>query len=931
MSPIRNEDLVLEVSSHVDPEVWDESRYDAFVDMLCQDREYQRNAIFTALRFLAGGRYQNLRVLAKENYEKNTALAEAYGSWKAMEAKLQLPDLLACSLDLATGTGKSYVLYGIAAILLNEGVVDRALVLCPSNTIEHGLTEKFRDLASDAALRDVMPSRSGKATPRIIDATESLVPGTMCVENYHAVLKHVRSSIRDSVRGAGEKALVLNDEAHHVASASSDQKKWKEFLLDAEFGFRRVVGVSGTCYIKNEYFADVVSRYSLRQAIEDRQVKNVEYLAEGPSLRDPDEKWRFVHGAHRQCNRRVTSRLGSRQALTIIVTKNITGCEAVAEDLRGFLQREEGISAEQADRKVLVVTSSARHAPNVARLRVVDDPQSPVEWIVSVSMLTEGWDVKTVFQIVPHEERAFNSKLLISQVLGRGLRIPEAWTGEQPMVTVLNHHAWAGKIRQLVREVLDVEKRISSVVLPESKYHFRLHHLEYEKRKHTALATPPANFRLFERGFIELPHLPAEEPVQTTYERVRGPERTEEIRIRRKTFTAEEVSAHMHANLAALDAEAAEDDNTRRGTNYTKRYSLGFLRTVVRDSVHRAQIDDRRIPDEVRQKFLRALGSLRRKSSGRVAYQESANALVCLETTARQDQSCSASELRRGKTVALGKEHVDTLKPEQRDFFRELLDMDGEYSGAVMRIDNAYHYKSPVNLTIADSRPERRFIRHLCDAENTQVVDSWIKNASVGFYAIEYSWSKPTSRLRGASHVKRGMFSPDFFLKCGERIIVVEIKDDGEIADPNPENVGKHEFACRHFNRLNEYLRMSDLSERYHFHMLTPIDYLLFFDQLRKRDLGGYKSRLDATIVDKTGVWYAENRFRELDVVRLVTDAYEEKGWQRGKVGVIVDACRTSEIQRYGIEFEDEDDVIESVSAGFLADELELVRRRGRE
>jgi len=50
-----------------------------------------------------------------------------------------------------------------------------------------------------------------------------------------------------------------------------------------------------------------------------------------------------------------------------------------------------------------------------------------VEWIVSVSMLNEGWDVKRVFQIVPHEEKAFNSKLLIAQVLGRGLRVPNGW------------------------------------------------------------------------------------------------------------------------------------------------------------------------------------------------------------------------------------------------------------------------------------------------------------------------------------------------------------------------------------------------------------------------------------------------------------------------------------------------------------------------
>ena len=45
---------------------------------------------------------------------------------------------------------------------------------------------------------------------------------------------------------------------------------------------------------------------------------------------------------------------------------------------------------------------------------------------------------KNVFQIVPWEDRAFNSKLLIAQVLGRGLRMPENTIG-QPKVRVFNH------------------------------------------------------------------------------------------------------------------------------------------------------------------------------------------------------------------------------------------------------------------------------------------------------------------------------------------------------------------------------------------------------------------------------------------------------------------------------------------------------------
>ncbi len=64
-----------------------------------------------------------LRALAKENFDDNTELQERYGSWAGIEKQLQLPEQLACSVDQARGTGKSYVLYGLALILLAEGAV----------------------------------------------------------------------------------------------------------------------------------------------------------------------------------------------------------------------------------------------------------------------------------------------------------------------------------------------------------------------------------------------------------------------------------------------------------------------------------------------------------------------------------------------------------------------------------------------------------------------------------------------------------------------------------------------------------------------------------------------------------------------------------------------------------------------------------------
>jgi type III restriction enzyme len=144
----------------------------------------------------------------------------------------------------------------------------------------------------------------------------------------------------------------------------------------------------------------------------------------------------------------------------------------VVEELKDFLVEWEKLTPEQADDKVLPVSSSSKHQVNVARLKLVDQPASKVEWIVSVSMLSEGWDVKNVFQIVPHEERAFNSKLLIAQVLGRGLRRPDGWQGEDPIVTVYNHDAWSGRIKHLVNEILEIERRLTSTVNAASTYNW---------------------------------------------------------------------------------------------------------------------------------------------------------------------------------------------------------------------------------------------------------------------------------------------------------------------------------------------------------------------------------------------------------------------------------------------------------------------------
>lgn len=832
----RNQDLVLRVSPSVDPARFDITKYEPFLDALCGNREYQKEAIRVVLRYLLGGRYPDLRALAEENFHSNETLRDRYGTFAEMARHLQLPDQLSCSVDLATATGKSYVMYGIARIMLAEGAVDRVLVLCPSRTIEEGLLLKFRALSADVTLRDLLPENARVRNPHIINGTESIVDGTICVENFHATLEHVKSSIRDSLAGKGSRTLVLNDEVHHVYNkpfgqdaTSRSLKRWKEFLLDPAFGFRYIVGFSGTCYIENDYFADVVYRYSLREAIEQGFAKSIDYVAEDTS-QSQHEKFQKIYDNHREHK---NARYRKVKPLTILVTRDIAACKRLTDDLIDFLAEQEGIPREEAEKKVLIVTSAQEHQANVRALADVDRPDNPVEWITSVSMLTEGWDVQNVFQIVPHEERAFNSKLLIAQVLGRGLRIPDAYRGERPVVTVFNHDAWSSRIRHLVDEVMEVEKRLYSYPVAKSPdYHFTLHQLDYSKTQTVEEFEQVGEYD-FSKGFVTLiSQVPAMER-ETTYERaVDGGQRTKKTLVRYRMYTVDEVAEQIHYRLASIDLE------TEGQTNYAGRYNLAWLKALIRESLRLVGEPEDRVSEENRQRLYAAFGTLQRGAAKRVRYQMTPQAVQPLSTASRPRDSVGLAALRRGEATVFADERSFALSDEEvKALVAEVRDDETLPRAAWQYVENAYLFKTPLNIVLAERKPERDFVRQLIKPENAAATDAWIKSTDQGFYEIEYAWRK-------GEHPKRGYFNPDFFIKKGNDILVVEIKGDEEIDDPSDENKGKYRYARQHFETLNQ----QQSEYRYFFHFLTPRDYDAFFQFLREGNYGSFVSALDAAL-----------------------------------------------------------------------------------
>src|SRR3989338_2700928 len=334
----KTQDLVLQVKQNYNPARLNLKKWVDFLDVLCGDREFQKEAIRDAIIFLASGEYATIESLIEENFRKNDELQKRYKDVRDYQKNLPLPHKLSAVVDLATGTGKSYVIYGIAQIALGIGLVDKVLVLCPSLTIESGLKEKFEKLSGDKIIKATLPDNAVFKNPRIIDANKTIKNGDICVENIHAVYERTGSSINDSLKKSGERVLVLNDEVHHAYNSTSDRdiRKWKAFLLNPDYNFKYILGFTGTAYIDDEYFNDVIYRYSIRQSVDDKVIKSVEYVAKDDSI-DKNEKFQKIYDNHEE----FVKKYRLIKPLTILVTKDISRAKTLREDLIDFLEKIE--------------------------------------------------------------------------------------------------------------------------------------------------------------------------------------------------------------------------------------------------------------------------------------------------------------------------------------------------------------------------------------------------------------------------------------------------------------------------------------------------------------------------------------------------------------------------------------------------------------
>jgi len=225
--------------------------------------------------------------------------------------------------------------------------------------------------------------------------------------------------------------LVVNDEAHHTHDPNS---AWNETIRSIHEGHPH--GLSAQLdftatprHSSGTLFAWTVSDYTLKQAIMDkivkRPVKGVTDIGEVSSDVPQVRYEPFIHaGIERWREYREQLEPMGKTPLLFIMMNKTAEADAIGDYLRVKHPDEFG-----GDKTLVIHTDRkgevSKKDLDVAReaARKVDSDQSPINAIVSVLMLREGWDVQNVTVIVGLRPYTSKANILPEQTIGRGLRL----------------------------------------------------------------------------------------------------------------------------------------------------------------------------------------------------------------------------------------------------------------------------------------------------------------------------------------------------------------------------------------------------------------------------------------------------------------------------------------------------------------------------
>lgn len=426
-------------------------------------------------------------------------------------------DFPSLCFSLATGVGKTRLMGAFISYLYISKGIRNFFVLAPNLTIYNKLVQDFTPGT---------PKYVFKGIPEILTNQPRVITG----DNYDSGLKVLKNSLLDNeihinifniskinteVRGGKSPRIkrlseYIGESYFEYLSSLPDLV----LLMDESHRYRATAGIKvlnelkpvlgleltatpqveeGT---KSIPFNNVIYSYPLHKALEDGFVKeptvatrenfNSAQYSEAQLERLKLEDGIIVHE-----EAKVKLDLYSRQSGQKLVKPFILIVAQDTSHAKNLLNTIESVDFYngQYRGKVITVHSNQRGEEKdetILQLMELENPDSQTEIVIHVNMLKEGWDITNLYTIIPL--RAANSKTLVEQSIGRGLRLPYGKRTNVEAVdrlTIIAHDRFqdivdeANNPNSLIRsgivigKDIDVEKIKPITILPSSEENIR--------------------------------------------------------------------------------------------------------------------------------------------------------------------------------------------------------------------------------------------------------------------------------------------------------------------------------------------------------------------------------------------------------------------------------------------------------------------------
>ena len=383
-------------------------------------------------------------------------------------------EFMSLTFALATGVGKTRLMGAFITYLYTQHGIRNFFVVAPGTTIYDKLQ---RDLGDPNSSKYVFKGLScfvnapqiitgddyrSKPLPTFQSEVRIFVFNISKFDKENANMKKINEYYGDSffeTLAQLPDLVLLMDESHHYHGAKGEQAlNDLKPLLGLELTATPLMAAKK----KNgnqEPFKNVVYEYPLSRAIADGYTRtpfavtrsDVDFYNFGDEQID---KLMLQDGI--LCHERIRQKLqvyAKNNGRPVVKPFVLVVCKdtAHAKWIEEYIKSEAFCNGAYRS-KVVVVHSkqgSAESEANTQLLLEVEQSDNPVEIVIHVDKLKEGWDVNNLYTIIPLRTAA--SKILREQMVGRGLRLPYGeCTGDPDVDSVmLTAH---DKFREILEE-----------------------------------------------------------------------------------------------------------------------------------------------------------------------------------------------------------------------------------------------------------------------------------------------------------------------------------------------------------------------------------------------------------------------------------------------------------------------------------------------